>query len=67
MIENDDKDYVFLDYSKSFEKEFVISGLKQLIGNYTIFSELKEKEVLKEIKMVIFLFNKYIKILKKRH
>jgi len=53
LIENDDKDYVFLDYSKFFEKEFVISSFKQLIGNFEIYSETKEEELLKEIKMVL--------------
>lgn len=52
LIENDEKDYVFLDYSKSFEKEFVISSLKQLIGNYMIFTEQNEKDIIKQLQMV---------------
>lgn len=49
LIENDENDYVFLDFSKSYEKEFVISSIKQLIGNYAINSENRQREIKKEI------------------
>jgi len=56
LIENDDKDYVFLDYAKSFDKDLVISSLKQLIGSYVIFSEAREEEFMAKLKKVYFYF-----------
>lgn len=54
LIENDEKDYVFLDFSKTYEKDFVISSIKQLVGSYNIISEAKQEEIKKQLNSVKF-------------